>query len=62
MVVVLSWLYRPTFRDLFIGGADWLIVMCPKTSQGFEQLTYLPRLLSEFQVVKIASFVQQVDQ
>ena len=70
MIVVPSWLARPAMRVLFVvvpscplrpkirvlvsGEADDL----SRFRRGCEQLTCLPRLLSEFQVGKIASFMR----
>ena len=54
LCVILSWPLRPTIRVLFNGEADDL----SRLRGGCEQLTDLFRLLSQFQVVKVASLVQ----
>ena len=59
MIVVPNWHLCPTIRVLFSGEADWLIC---RLRRACGQLTYLPRLSFEFQVVKITSFGQKVGQ
>ena len=50
-----NWLVRPTIRDLLFDEVDCLIC---RLRRGCRQLTYLPRLSFEFQVVKITTYVQ----
>ena len=63
MIVIPSWISASNYQE-FVHWRSKLVDLYVLLSLrwGFEQLTYILRLLFEFQVVKIASFVQQVDQ